>query len=108
MNIGDIVRIGEREIPMPALKPSEPQEPAPPSPAPEHEREPEPREPERNPVRREPEKEPERHEPEWRVSPSTCADAVENKISCCALSGARTVRQQAAQSAPQRQRQCRP
>ena len=65
MNIGDIVRIGEREIPMPALKPPEPQEPTAPSSAPEHGRDPEPREPERNPERHEPHRrEPERHEPE--------------------------------------------
>jgi hypothetical protein len=49
MKIGDIVRVGEREIPMPSFSPQAPQapDPAPSQPAPEHEREP--REPEKVP-----------------------------------------------------------
>ena len=44
MRIGDIERVGEREIPMPNLTPQGPPEPAPSPPAPS--RECEPREPE--------------------------------------------------------------
>jgi hypothetical protein len=41
MRIGEIERIGEREIPMPALKPQKaPAEPTPPSPAQAPERQP--------------------------------------------------------------------
>jgi hypothetical protein len=49
MKIGDIVRVGEREIPMPSFKPQAPKapEPAPSQPAPE--RESEPKQPERVP-----------------------------------------------------------
>jgi hypothetical protein len=48
MKIGGIVRVGEREIPMPSFKPQEPQrETEAPSQAPEREREP--REPEKVP-----------------------------------------------------------
>jgi hypothetical protein len=45
MKIGDVVRVGEREIPMSNLTPKEPPEPAPSSPPPA--REPQPREPQR-------------------------------------------------------------
>jgi hypothetical protein len=45
MKIGEIERVGEREIPMPNLKPQAPSEPASSPPAPSREREP--REPER-------------------------------------------------------------
>jgi hypothetical protein len=47
MKIGDIVRVGEREIPMPSFTPKAPPEPAPSSPPPA--REPQPREPQRVP-----------------------------------------------------------
>jgi hypothetical protein len=40
MRIGEIERVGEREIPMPALTPPAPQVPAPERPAPSREREP--------------------------------------------------------------------
>jgi hypothetical protein len=45
MRIGEIERVGEREIPMPNLTPQAPPEPAPPVP----QREREPRQPERVP-----------------------------------------------------------
>jgi hypothetical protein len=45
MRIGEIERVGEREIPMPNLTPQAPPEPAPPAP----QREREPRQPERVP-----------------------------------------------------------
>jgi hypothetical protein len=45
MRIGEIERVGEREIPMPNLTPQAPREPAPPAP----QREREPRQPERVP-----------------------------------------------------------
>ena len=49
MKIGDIVRVGEREIPMPSFRPQAPQapDPAPSQPAPQRERQP--REPEKVP-----------------------------------------------------------
>jgi hypothetical protein len=49
MKIGDVVRVGEREIPMPTFKPQEPQRVEPVPSAPEPRREQEPREPEQVP-----------------------------------------------------------
>jgi hypothetical protein len=40
MRIGDIERVGEREIQMPTFRPPQPEEPAPSSPAPQRESEP--------------------------------------------------------------------
>jgi hypothetical protein len=48
MRIGEIERVGEREIPMPNLTPQAPPEPAPPAP-PVPQRERDPRQPERVP-----------------------------------------------------------